>query len=505
MARKLETILEQEKSLAFVKDLKEVFKKEEIFLVGGSVRDFMLNQETKDFDLVIRNISLDELESFLKKRGKVSLVGKNFGVLKFIPEGIKLEEPIDIALPRKEHSTLFTGGYRDFEVQFDPSLSIEEDLSRRDFTINAMAYDVINKKLIDPFEGKKDLLERKIVRCVGNPSQRFKEDYSRMLRALRMACQFSLEIEKETWQALKERMPHLNDEREIFGKKERVVPYETITRELLKMLYHSPYQAVELLDKSRAFEVLIPEILKMKNCPQPENFHSEGDVWTHTLLCLKILESEAYFKEFQEKPSVEIIVASLFHDIGKPFTLKTPEKHGTDRIRFDEHDVVGAEITSQILERLKFPVFPKGHKLYVDINKIYWLIEKHLVHIQGDPAKMRPSTIEKYFFHPKYKNDLLKLIFIDVSAAIPKDLKKPDFSLYNKIKERIKEIKEKVKAKENLPPPLLNGYDVMETLNIPSSPKVGEVLKRVREEQLEGRLKTKKEAIRFIKEQFKDV
>src|SRR3990167_5427507 len=197
----------------------------EIFLVGGAVRDFILGRETKDYDFIVRGVPALELELSLKKSGVVNLVGKTFGVFKFDPKKrykiqdtrYKPLEPFDIALPRTEHSLSMAGGYKDFEVQSDHKLPIEEDLKRRDFTVNAIALELKVKseklkviEVIDPSDGLKDL-ELKTLRAVGEPRQRFQEDYSRILRGLRFACQLDFELEAETKNAIKKSAPNLND------------------------------------------------------------------------------------------------------------------------------------------------------------------------------------------------------------------------------------------------------------------------------------------------------
>src|SRR3989339_281163 len=195
-----------EKSLefGFLSDLLEKFPQAEVYLVGGAVRDIILDRETKDFDFVIGNVKADELEKFLAGLGEVNLVGKSFGVFKFVPTGFHVGdnnfEALDIALPRTEVAGM-SGGYKDFEVQSDPSLPIEDDLGRRDFTINALAWDIKNKKLIDEFSGVKDL-EQSIIRAIGDPEQRFQEDYTRMLRAVRFSCQLGFKIESKTLKAI---------------------------------------------------------------------------------------------------------------------------------------------------------------------------------------------------------------------------------------------------------------------------------------------------------------
>ncbi|MFH0804918.1 MAG: hypothetical protein V1916_01845 [Patescibacteria group bacterium] len=255
------------KQFVFLGRLQKKFPTAEVFLVGGIVRDALLNRPSKDYDFVVRNVPLPKLRQFLASQGHVDLVGKNFGVLKFIPRGFTGSEAIDIALPRTEHS-LLTGGYRDFKVQSDPRLPIELDLARRDFTINALAFDVQKKILIDQFVGQADL-KNKIIKTVGKPSERFSEDYSRILRGLRFACQLGFTIEPNSRASIKKLTSKLNEKRDGGY----VVPRETISRELIKSFVANPALALDLYDQSGALKVLAPELLKMKKCPQPANFH----------------------------------------------------------------------------------------------------------------------------------------------------------------------------------------------------------------------------------------
>ena len=262
--RKIELKNFSKENFNFIIELKKEFPKAEVFLVGGAVRDFFLKQKTKDYDFVIRNVELNNLESFLSQQGKVNLVGQCFGVFKFIPFDGDKENPFDIALPRKDFS-FKTGGYRDVEIQTDPKMELKQDLSRRDFTINAMAlkwesFSSSNStiwEVIDPFKGYDDL-QKRIIRAVRNPQDRFKEDYSRILRALRLSCQLGFTIEEKTWQAIKNEISGLNkinrtvesiQNEDIVESKvieKRVVPYEVIAKEFLKTFLCDPVQAFEL-------------------------------------------------------------------------------------------------------------------------------------------------------------------------------------------------------------------------------------------------------------------
>lgn len=488
--------LEQEPGLGFIKELLEAFSKSEIYLVGGAVRDAAAGAgKQKDFDFVVRGVLAENLEKFLSKRGDVVLVGRNFGVYKFMATGHFMEEAIDVALPRTEHSLGAGGGYRDFKVQSDPAMDVQKDLARRDFTINAMALDLKNGKIVDPFNGLEDL-EAKVLRAVGNPKERFREDYSRMLRALRFAAQFGFTIEGKTFLAIQDMIKNINDERQRGNKKERVVPYETVAKELLKAFWQNPVRALDLYERSGALFELMPEIFSLRGCPQPSNFHSEGDVWTHTKMALANLYSEKFKKQFgEERPSAEVVMAVLLHDLGKPLTLKTPERDGTDRIRFDGHDVAGAEAAEEICRRLKLDSLPENSALRVEPKRVGQMIGKHMLLVQGKIDEMRPSTIEKYFFNPNFPGaGLLQLTFADALATIP-EVGEQDLENFYAMIKRIDGLQSLVKERDRLPKPVLNGDEIMKRFKIKPGKKVGELITVLREAQLSGEVGTEDDPV----------
>lgn len=236
----------------FTEGFRAAFPEAGVFLVGGCVRDELLGRAAKDVDLVVTGVGAEALEKFLADRGEVRLVGKRFGVFKSrSKDGFEA----DVALPRTE-SPAGTGGYRDVETQSDPKLSIEDDLARRDFTVNAMAKDLHGDGLVDPFDGEDDLKAKRL-RAVGDPRVRFSEDRSRMLRTLRFSAQLGFDIEEGTWGALRDGMPRVNDLR---PDGERVVPYEAVAREFLKGFEADALRTAELWETSGAFDALMPEL-----------------------------------------------------------------------------------------------------------------------------------------------------------------------------------------------------------------------------------------------------
>ncbi|MFA5076606.1 MAG: CCA tRNA nucleotidyltransferase [Patescibacteria group bacterium] len=463
----------------------------QVFLVGGPVRDLILGKKCKDYDLLVRNIRPKKLEALLNSWGKVNLVGKNFGVFKFQTSDIKYQ--VDIALPRTEHSIDQTGGYKDFKVQTNYKLSINDDLSRRDFTINALAYDLINDQLIDPFDGLKDI-EKKTIRAVGKPNLRFAEDYSRLLRAIRFASQLNFKIEPKTWLAIKKLAKNINNR----NSGEFIVPRETIAKELLKSFYTNPLETLNLLDKSGLLKQLIPELLKMKGCPQPANWHSEGDVWQHTILCLKNLISTRYKKKFPNQPSINLIMSVILHDIAKPTTIKTPQKHGSDRIRFNEHDVLGGQKAKEICQRLKLNSY-KDENIDCNDDAVAWLAKNHMLAVHGPIAQIKNTTLEKYFFSDKPGDDLLQLLFLDGISTIPQkgEVYINHFQQLNKRVQQLSKLRKN--KKQTLPKPLLNGDQIMQLAKLPPSPKVGKFINLLREEQLKKKITSVTQAKKFIK------
>lgn len=513
--KKLSLLKKDLSSKPYLKFIKKLFKKHpqsKVYLVGGAIRDYLLDiKEIKDYDFVVRNVKSEDLNNFLQKEGQVNLVGKNFGVYKFYPQGAKLNEAIDIALPRTEHA-MNTGGYHDFEVQSDYKMNIKEDLSRRDFTINALAFDLKKEELVDEFSGLLDL-KNKIIKTVGKPEERFKEDYSRMLRALRFSCQLNFAIDKKTFQSIQKDIAHINKKRTISGKEERIVPYEIISEELLKAFYESPVKAFDLYDQSGAFEQLMPEILTMKGCIQPKNFHSEGDVWEHTKLALENINSNQFKKQFiNENPDInaELIITILLHDIGKPLTIKTPEKDGTDRIRFNEHDIRGAKLAREICKRLKLNSQPENTPLRLDPDNVFYMIKKHLIMMHGDINEMRAATLEKIFFNElRPGKNLLKLLYLDAISTIP-EKGETDLTSFKKLVKRIAELDKLHKEKDKLPPPILDGNEIIQELGLKPGPQIGKLLSILREEQLQGKLgkeksikKRKEKAFTMLKKYLK--
>lgn len=488
-------------NLPFLTPLQRAFPSVEVFLVGGMVRDLLLGRPSKDIDFVVRGVPMPQLIKFLKTHGSVDVVGKTFGVIKFAPKkGWPQNTQIDIALPRTEKAG-GSGKYQDVVVHFDHAMPIEEDLGRRDFTINAMALNLTTGVIVDPFGGKKDLKAKKI-RAVGKPSARFAEDYTRLLRALRFACQLNFTIETHTADALKKLMRRVNDKT---TNNERKVPYELVGRELVKSLVSNPERCMKLWDAFGAFKQVAPELLPMHGCPQPRNYHTEGDVWRHTVLALKNLHGAPYQKFIKKLPalydaptkaSATQYLAVLLHDVAKPITLQTPKRDGVDRIRFTSHDIVGAKVARHMAERLRLSSVEGAN---VNTDLLVWLVEHHLLAVQANVADLKETTIEKYFLRDLARGrELLTMLFADGSATIPRSAKNDERHV-DDVLARVKRLLKTRGHHQELPAPLVDGNDIMKAFKIQPSPRVGELLASAREAQLSGKAKTKVHLIALLK------
>ena len=324
-------------------------------LVGGCVRDYFLNKEIKDFDIEIFDFdSLELLEISLKKFGNVKLVGKSFGVLTLKVEGYDF----DFALPRIEKKV--GNSHTDFEVITNSNLSFEEAAIRRDFTINAIGYDYFKDEFIDPFNGIDDLKNR-IIRHINDKT--FIEDSLRVYRAIQFAARFEFDIDEKTKDLCKKIV--LSDELSYLPK-ERI--YEEFKKLFLKS--NKPSIGFELLRELGLLKYF-KELEVLINCEQEPEYHPEGDVWIHTLMCLdelaKILEKEKIEDEYKK---LYLFYGILCHDFGKPFCTK--EING--KITSYKHESLGIEPTISFLEKLT------NEKKFIEI--VCSLVKNHLIPFQ---------------------------------------------------------------------------------------------------------------------------
>lgn len=456
--------IQQKPDFNFLRQILDKFPQGEIYLTGGAVRDALLERKNKDYDIIIRNISPKDLESYLSSIGETKLIGRAFGVYQCRPFENETNEFIEIALPRTEWAT-GRGGNRDFKVEIDHTLPIEDDLSRRDFTITAFALNIASGEFIDEFSGLDDL-KNGIIRAINDPEKRFEESNIRVMRGLRFATKLNFEIEENTWQAMKKFAPKLT---EIDENDEKITATELIKDEMLKTFFAQPVRALDLYKRSGLLKIILPEVETLDEVAQSPEFHPEGDVYTHTRLALKTLPYES---------PISLIMATLFHDIGKTITQQKTIEEGKVKIRFPSHEQVGAELAEKACKRLRFSN---------DLTKeVVWLVKNHMKPMQL--KNMKATTIEKLLFNELSKN-LLKIHRADVLAS------NRDFTDYDEAKRVINKMREEKKARPPLP--FINGDDVIAQGYAPG-PEIKEILHDTRELQLNGEVNSREQALEWL-------
>jgi poly(A) polymerase len=412
------------------------------YFVGGCVRDLLLRRPPADYD-VATDATPDQVLQFFPK---AVTVGAQFGVVKVLLD----EYEVEVATFRSDHGTL--DGRHPAEVRY--ARTPEEDVRRRDFTINGLLYDPLKDKYLDFVDGRKDL-DAGVIRTIGEPRERFAEDKLRLLRALRFAARFGYRIEEKTFEAIAALHAQITQ-----------VSRERIRDELLKMLTEGAARRVfELLDQTGLLEVLLPEVAKMKGVQQPPQFHPEGDVWVHTLLLLEKLE----------RPTATLALGALLHDVGKPPTFQI-----TDRIRFNRHVEVGAVMAEEICRRLRLS--------NADSERVVELVRHHLRF--KDAPQMRRSTLKRFISLDGF-DEHLELHRLDCLASHG-ELDNYRF---------VKEVWETLPEEEVRPPRLLTGDD-LKAMGYEPGPRMGKILATVEEAQLEGELKTPPQARAYVEKQF---
>jgi len=416
------------------------------FWVGGCVRDFLLGREPWDIDIAT-NATPEHIEGLFKHTVPV---GRKFGVIIVIEDG----QDFQVATFRSDEG--YKDGRRPEKVIFGDARA---DALRRDFTVNALFYDPISKVTHDWAGGQRDL-RAKIIRTIGSPEKRFAEDHLRLLRAVRFAAQLNFEIEPDTFIAVKKLAPKI-----------RLISAERIRDELMK-LFRPPHAAVglDLLRDSGLMEHVLPDLCPTMTCDQSPNYHPEGSVYNHIRLMLEQLPPDA---------PTSLPWAVLLHDIGKPPTASLDRATGA--IHFYGHEKIGAEMSRQILTRLRFPK--------KEIDEIEACVRQHMQF--KDVKQMRKATLRRMLMRETFPLEL-KLHKLDCLGS-HRSLEYYDFL--------VKEAQE-LKKKPHIRPPLLTGNDLI-VLGMKPGPGMGALLHEIRDRQLADELKTKRTAVAWAKKQLK--
>lgn len=442
----------------------------EAYLVGGCVRDLLLGRTPADYD-VATDATPDQVMRIFPQ---TYAVGAQFGVVLVPVKGShpsksgadEAEQPFSVEQLPMPHSRvievatyrsdgLYTDGRHPDRVRY--SKDAREDVQRRDFTINGLLMDPLDSDSVLDFVGGREDLARHVVRAIGEPERRFREDKLRMLRAIRFAARFEYAIEAETFAAIQRLAPEIHQ-----------VSQERIREELTKMLTEGhARRAFELLDNSGLLHEVLPEIENMKGVEQPPQYHPEGDVWIHTLMLLEQLPAGA---------SRTLAWGMLLHDVGKPPTFRV----APDRIRFDGHVEVGVRMAAAICRRLRMS--------NEDTEQILALVNNHMKF--ADTPKMKESTLKRFLRLPQF-DEHLALHHADVMASHGK------LDLYEFAKQKLNE----TPPEEIRPKPLITGRDLIAAGYEPG-PRFKEILTAVEDRQLEGSLHSQEEALQFVEREF---
>ncbi len=421
--------------------------------VGGWVRDRLLGRESKDIDLEIYGIEAERLLALLEEFGPVNTVGESFTVYKV--------GPVDVALPRTESKR--GRGHRGFVVTGDPHMPVEEAARRRDFTINAIAWDPMTEAYLDPHGGRSDL-EGRLLRVV-DPAT-FGDDSLRVLRALQFAARFGLTIDETTKQIC--RNTALDD-----------LPAERIWGEMEKLLLEAerPARGFELALELGVVVRLFPELEALVGCEQEPDWHPEGDVWVHTLLVID--EARTRIDDLDRPQQVALMLGAVCHDLGKPATTAFID----GRIRSRNHEEAGVEPTHAFLDRVNVHTM-SGYDVR---HQVIGLVAQHLK--PGMWHKSTDDVGDGAFRRLARKVDLELLARLAKSDCLgrpgPFDCSAMDWFL-----ERARAL-----GVEHAPPaPLLLGRHLLK-LGLAPGPKIGTILKAVYERQLDGQVTTLDEAI----------
>jgi len=416
-------------------------------LVGGCVRDLLLGREPADYDVTTDGTP----EEVVKLFPESVAVGAQFGVILIPRDGRKVE----VATFRSDVG--YSDGRHPDSVVY--SKTPQEDVQRRDFTINGLLMRHDTAEVLDYVGGQADLTA-KIVRAIGEPDRRFTEDKLRMMRAVRFAARFGFEIETETFRAIRRHVAEIHQ-----------VSPERLRDELTKMLTEgAARQAFELLDKTWLLQQVLPEIGAMKGVEQPPQYHPEGDVWIHTRMMLEGLPKDA---------SPTLAWGVLLHDVGKPPTFQSAAETG-DRIRFNNHVEVGVRMAEAICRRLRFS--------NEETEQIVALVDNHMKF--GAVEEMRASTLKKFVRLPRFEEHLA-LHRLDCLSS-HRRLDSYEF---------IRRFLEVTPPEQVRPERLLTG-DNLQTMGFRPGPLFSKIMRALEDAQLEGQIATREEAEKYVLGKF---
>ncbi len=460
---------------------------EDVYLVGGYVRDKILGcAKNEGIDILITHFTVDEIIDHLKEHGKVDQVGKSFGIIKFNTEGITY----DIALPRKDlPREVEVRGHKDFIISSDPDLPLEEDLKRRDFRCNSIAVRLSDGEIYDPLSGLDDI-ERKVIRLT-NP-QAFPEDPLRVLRAARFASALSFSIDPEIYD--------ISKTIDLTG-----LSVERVNEEFFRILLESPMPSVGLeeLFMLDAMYQLFPELYRLTLSIQDSLFHPEKDryghhtVWQHTKITVDQAKRLAEKRNLPSQRKLALLLAALYHDIGKASTARWEFKRGRMVIINYGHDIASEKMTEQIFDRFKIYSW-NGFDLR---NNVLALIRCH--HRASELWQNRDVLTKKAFnrLAADVHGEIEMVVLLDAadragrSESALEDLDEQAEWLLDRFEE-LNVTKESIK-------PLIMGRDLIE-MGVSPGPGMGKILDKLYQKQLDNDFETKEEGLKIAERLLKN-
>jgi poly(A) polymerase len=411
------------------------------YFAGGCVRDALLGIDPKDYDIAT-SATPDEVQALFPNS---NAIGAHFGVILVKQDGF----PFEIATFR--HDGSYNDGRHPESVTFSTP---EDDATRRDFTANGLFQDPQSGEIIDFVSGQKDI-DARVIKAIGRPSDRFQEDALRLMRAVRFATTLGFEIEPTTWSAI-------CDNSDLLEK----ISSERIRDEFTRILVSNhPARGFDLLTESGLMRHIVPEVYDLIGCEQPPQWHPEGDVYTHTRIMLEMLEDD---------PTPELALSVLLHDIGKPATYTYDE--ADERIRFNGHDRVGAEMAEVILRRLKYS--------NQTTDEVCVMVANHMNFM--NVQKMRTAKVKRFMARPTFEDEM-ELHRVDCASS----------NGFTDNYEFLRAKEEEFAAEPLIPTPLVTGKDLID-LGFKPGPEFKDILNQIQTEQLEGKLDDRDGAIQWI-------
>lgn len=416
------------------------------YLVGGCVRDMLLGREPRDYD-VATDARPERILGIFPRSGQV---GAHFGVVLVRDGG---GATVEVSTFRSDNAYL--DGRHPESVRFESEP--KEDAVRRDFTVNALLLDPESGEVLDYVGGRSDL-DRRLIRAIGDPEIRFREDHLRLLRAIRFAAALGFDIDPPTRDAIRRLRDTI-----------KRVSAERVRDELNRILTEGgARRGFELMDETGLLDMVLPEVAAMKGVQQPPEYHPEGDVWTHTLLMLEGLRN----------PSVTLAWGVLLHDVGKPPAFRVAE-----RIRFDGHVEAGERLAHDILTRLRFS--------NDQARQVLALIANHMRFT--DAPRMKESTLKRFMRLERF-DEHLELHRLDCRSS------HRNLDNYELVHRKLEELP----AEQIRPKPLLTGHDLIVAGYTPG-PQFAKMLAAVEDAQLESRITTREEALELVRSTFRAI